>query len=499
MKLISKSTIDAFSGQEYTMQSVAELHGRQPFHIPGVTRLKNQDFGLLQITEFLGNVYGEDVNMRKMKEIDTYSYTWDIETTQIPTIRFARANTNDGTSGEFTIYTNSRYFSKTDVAALQNTQQILFKSNATQVSDNVYKYTVASWGNGSNAIETSYTAQNSTLRWVYNVQPEMSELGYSKNQYNMERHINYLTKVRVGRAYSSDFRATMDKFFVSDDDYAKLRKDGKRARGFKVYKYNSVEEEVMHQFMIAANGALLFGRANMDEQTGRPLEEVDGSEIIAGDGLIAQYERYAYPVYYNTLSVRNFEIAMDYIRDKRGQSQGNHVTVLCNRQFSNQKAKALQNAINLFAPQNNGTWFFSKEDPLKGVSDAYGGMSRMKRKQVPHDVAVGATFNTYIYEGNTITFVVDEALTKHFPDRGYAIFIDTGIYEDERGQVPAIELKTLKGREMIKGHVVGMGGVDGTSNGSVSTPLDASRYDILGWRGVCVKSPYSAVIFEELV
>lgn len=483
------------------MHSMAELHGRQPFHIPGKVRLKNSNLGLLNITEHLGLVYGEDVNMRKAQAIDTYSFTWDVETTQIPTIRFARANANDGSSGEFVIYVNSRYLSKNDVAALQNTQQLVFKTNGQQVSDNVYKYTVERFGNGSNALETAYTAENSTLRWVYNVQPEYSEIGYSKNQYNMERHINYLTKVRVGQSYSSDYRAT-ESFWVSDSDYEKLKTQKHRARNFKVYRYNSIEEHVMEQFKIAINGMLVFGRSNMDEQTGRALTQIDGADIVSGDGLIAQYERYAYPIYYNNLSVANFEKAIDIIRDKRGQSMGNHITVLCNRRFSTDKARALQGAINLFAPNNNGAWFYTKDNPIKGVSDPYGGM-RMKATKLsemyPNSVAVGATYNTFIYEGNTITFVVDDALTSYYPDRGYALFIDTGIYEDERGQVPAIELKTLKGREMIKGHIVGMGGINGTSSGTFSTPLDASRYDILGWRGLCVKSPYSAVIFEELI
>lgn len=501
MKLVSKATIDRFNDQDYSMQSVMEVVGRHPEHIPSFVRLKDQfDFGLLAITEMLGNVFEEDMKGEKFREIMGYSFTWDIETSQIPTIRLSRANTNDGTSGTFKIYTNSRYFAKSDVAALENTQQIYFTSSARRISDYEFEYDVVAWGQGDLALETEYTDLNSTLRYVYNAHPEYSERGSNKYEYNMERHINYMTKIRAGQAYSSDLKALEEKYFVSDANYAKMQK-GIKPSNFSIYRFNSIEEQVLKHFMRSCNGALLFGRSNMDEKTGRPLFQTELNEdIISGDGLIAQYERYAYPIQYNDLSVYNFQKAINHIREVRGQSTGNHITVLCNREFSNQKAIAFQDAIGLFAPQNDGTWFFTKNDNvLKGMTDKYGGMKRYKETKVPNSVSIGATFNTYTYEGNTITFVIDEALTKHYPDRGYGIFIDTGIYEENGKETAAVELVTMKGRKMIEGTVTGMGGANGTTSGQVATALDASRYEILGWRGLRVKAPYSAVIMEENV
>ena len=122
---------------------------------------------------------------------------------------------------------------------------------------------------------------------------------------------------------------------------------------------------------------------------------------------------------------------------------------------------------------------------------------KLKQKAIPNPIKVGATFNTFIYDGNTITFVEDSSLTSHYQDRGYAIFVDTGLYEDEKGQVPGIHLKTLKGRALIKSHITGIGGIDGTTSGLASNAADGGRFVVLGWRGLCVRYPYAAVIFEE--
>ena len=499
MKLVSKSTIAKFSNQTYSMESMMELMGRQPHHIAGYIRLKKQfSLGLLTITEALGNVYMEEKGFTKLKDIDTYSFTWDVETSQIPTVRFTRAVSNNGSDKlPFFVYINERYFSKYDIFALENTQQLYVLAEPERLSDNEWKYTVVNAFH--NAIETEYLGENRTARYLYNAHPEFSEYGTNKQHYNTERHINYLTKIRAGQPYSGDFRTTQDLYFTTDQDAQKI-KEGKP--GFKIFKLSTVEQQVLDHFLISANAALLFGRTSVSESTGRPSIQLENMQnVITGDGVIAQYERYAHYIDYTNgqLHVKDFQDAIEYVCERRGQSQGNHITVICNRKFSRHKANALQNAINTFAASNNGTWFFSRDlSDVYGAKDAFGG-KKMGKSKLPQEVGVGATFNTYIYEGNTVTFIVDEALTNHYQDRGFAIFIDTGIYEDENGQTPAVHLKTLKGRALVKNYITGMGGIDGRSNGHVSTASDFSRFEVLGWRGACVRNPYAATIMVETV
>lgn len=500
MRLVSKSQIARFSNQTFSYESMMELMGRQPYHIGGYIRLKKQySLGLLSITEALGNVYMEEQGYTKLKDIDTVSFTWDVEVSQVPTVRISRATTATGSSGlPFDIYTQKRYFAKYDVAALENTQLLYFLSEGERVTDG-FKYSVQTMT--GTAIDTTYTAKNKTLRYVYNAHPEFSEYGTTKHHYNTERHINYMTKIRADQDYSGDFRAMQDLFFMTDADIKKATQH--RGGAFKIFKLSSIEQQVLDHFLVSANGALLFGRSTIDESTGRPRVQVDGTKnIIAGDGIIPQFERYAYYIDYTEgkLNVKDFQDAIENIADKRGQSQGNHITVICNRRFSRHKADALQSAINTFAASNNGTWFFSRDTAdVYGASNAFGGDRKKVKKVMPQEIAVGSTFNTYIYEGNTITFVVDESLTNHYRDRGYAIFIDTGIYEDETGQVPAVHLKTLKGRALIKSYITGIGGSDGVSDGQVSHRGDYSTFAALGWRGACVRNPMSATIMVESV
>jgi hypothetical protein len=501
MKLVSKKTVDLFNNETYSMGSMFEIFGSQPHHIAGYVRLKNQHkLGLLQLVEGLGNVYEKNVSPR-MKEIQSLQFTWDVEVSQVPTVRFTRnavapANPND----PFTVYMEQSFFNKYDVLVLENQQLLYVQTEAEKVNDWENKYTVVYFAD-LGAPDVNFIRQNSTARYVYNMHGEFSEYGTTKTWYNMERHINYMTKLRSGQAYSQDFRAIEDLFFVSNNDATKLKeqkdKGSKSAEGVKIFKLSSIEQQVLDNFYTSSMGALMTGRTTIDSTTGRAKIGIDGQEVIAGDGLIPQYERYAQYIDYvgNQLRLKDFQDAIETVCDRRGKSMGNHITVVCNRKFSRDKAAAFQNALLTFVPANNGTWFFSRD--LKVPNDPMGG-NKLKKEDFVNDVTLGATFNTYIYEGNTITFVVDEFLTNHYPDQGYALFIDSGAYETENGSVPGVHMTTLKGRQLVKGYTVGMGGIDGTSSGMISNPSDASRFDVLGWRGICVMNPYAATIMQEV-
>lgn len=60
---------------------------------------------------------------------------------------------------------------------------------------------------------------------------------------------------------------------------------------------------------------------------------------------------------------------------------------------------------------------------------------------------VGATFVSYEVFGNTITFMVDRALSKEYPTKGYGICLD--MTPDMTTNQPAIAAFTIKGAEFI--------------------------------------------------
>lgn len=498
MRIVTKDALSRFNAETLSMGSVFEYAGRNPHHLPELVRAKKKhQYSLATILEAMGNVYGAS-NFNEIDGLDSIQYTWDIENHMVPTLRFTRSITETGAGRmPFTVYLDGKYFSKGDIFALENTQQLYVTQEGEAVSAEEYKYVVVPVGNSpSLAIDVTYMQENYTARFVYFADTEFSEYGNIKMHSNMERHANWMTKIRSGQKYSGDYKAIEDKYLVDEKELKNYIKGGQKDR-LKLLPFTSIEQAVLDDFLLKANGAMLWGQSTIDENTGRPLiTDSKGELVYIGDGLIKQTERYGHYIDISgPMSVKHFQNAIDYIADRRGKTMGNHIFAIVNREFSRKKHEALKDAIGLFAPQNNGTWFFSK-DPVKGVSRP-GDRSVVKKMELPNEIAVGATFNTYIYDGNTITFLVDEALTDHYPDKAYGIFVDSSVYEDKTGEKPGIHMVSLKNREMVQSYVPGIGGIDGRTNGITSSRLDASSYDIIGWRGLVLKDPYASVIFAE--
>ena len=69
-------------------------------------------------------------------------------------------------------------------------------------------------------------------------------------------------------------------------------------------------------------------------------------------------------------------------------------------------------------------------------------------------VKVGATFDTYEYAGNQVSFVVDRALTREYPDKGYGVCID--LTADKTTGTPAVAKFSLLGKDFITNKVQGV-------------------------------------------
>jgi hypothetical protein len=498
MLQVQKNTIARFSNQTYSVGSFMELMGRNPEHLPGLNRMRNQHkMGLATIFEAMGNLYVEDEkSMTKVQEVMTWQYKWNLDISQIPTVGVSRDFTTALAINETgQLFVNDRMFAQGDIFALTNTQQLYAVTEPERISDNEFLVTVKLWTNNpAERLDVRYTRANSRLRFLYKANEEFSERGSSKSWYQTETHTNYLTKIRVDQSYSSDLKATQDQYFMEEADYEKAMKGGK---DFKVYLFNSIEQKLFDDFQIQKNNAIVFGRSSMNPATNRSyIQNNRGEDIISGDGLIAQYEKEAYYVDYsdNNLSTNDFISAIESVCDRRGQSTGNHITCAVNRRFARAKYRALESKV--FALNPNGAWFYTKDDV--SFEDKVT-KSKVKNARMANEITVGATLNSYIYEGNVINFVVDEALTNHYQDRGYAIFIDTGLYQTEGGAVPNVNLLTLKNRALVRSGNAGIGGMSGGESGLVSHTGDYSTQTLLGWIGCRVTNPYAATIITENV
>lgn len=110
-------------------------------------------------------------------------------------------------------------------------------------------------------------------------------------------------------------------------------------------------------------------------------------------------------------------------------------------------------------------------------------------------VKVGATFDTYVYAGNQISFVVDRALTREYPDKGYGVCID--LTADKTTGTPAVAKFTLTGKDFITNKVLGVGGYDGKSSGEVASNVAGSKLVMMGYAGIAAFTPHRSVILRE--
>ena len=112
-------------------------------------------------------------------------------------------------------------------------------------------------------------------------------------------------------------------------------------------------------------------------------------------------------------------------------------------------------------------------------------------------VDVGATFASYEFGGNTVTFKVDRTFSREYGmDKAYCLCLD--LTADKTSAQPPIQMFTLKGGDFITNKYPGVGGLDGLSSGVVSSPVAASKLINWGYSGVGVFNPYRSFILREI-
>ncbi|GMO69548.1 MAG: hypothetical protein Nk1A_8730 [Endomicrobiia bacterium] len=174
--------------------------------------------------------------------------------------------------------------------------------------------------------------------------------------------------------------------------------------------------------------------------------------IVIGDGLVPQIERHASKYCYNKLTQSVLTTAFSIMREKAAKDEDNEWLLTCNAKLWDDIQLYLSSWLANFKPV--GTYLWSKGE--NGYVD------------------LGATYQSYQFGGNIITFKVDRALTREYGnDKGYGILID--LTADKVEGKPAVALYTLKGGDYIVNQLEGVGRLNGVSSGSVASPVAASK------------------------
>ncbi len=453
-----------------TYEDFSKFLGTRPERLGIVSRLYPEHTASF-LTESLMNVWYNDSKPSKFKSLNALMFEWEIDVNFIKRIEFAAVPTKL-IGQEYEIEFRERYYEKYDTFRIEGSRQtmiVLHEPVRSNAQPGAYTYICQLVdADYASTLDESYCQPGMTTLFMSNYHPEYHEEGYTKYQSNMERHRNYIAVHRNDISFSAQY-AAMEDVFISIG-----KGDGNGNMKETIFKMNKKEKDVMESFLFARNNALLFGKCNFDKNgkctvtdphTGRP--------IPMGDGIISQVERFAARYIFAKLTVNVFDTAIMQMNEKASKPMGNHYVFVCNERMFQMVQTTLREYLRDW--QTTGTFLFSK---------AAGG-----------DVEVGATYKSYEFMGNTITFQVDRALSREYPQKAYGLFLD--LTADKTTGTPAIQMFTFKGGEFITNKLKGVGGFSGLESGEVFSPVAGSKLINWGYAGVGVFAPYRSFILQE--
>ena len=463
---------NATMGDTRTYESFSQYLGVNPHRLGIVSRLY-EDLTASYLTEALNNIYTKDNKPAKYQSINQMVYDWEVDINQIKRIPFAAVPTDNGANGtEIVMAFNQRYYEKGDIFKVDKTgQQLYVVARPIRRADNYWEVTVRLIDSDyKSVLDTTGCQKGDTTRFISVAMPELSEEGYCKYQSNIEKHRNYITTFRNDDSYSSLYAASEDSFISIGEG------TDKDSLNETIYKLERKEKNLLDNFLFVRNQGLLFNKCNVNPRTGKPtIQDPDTQRpIFIGDGIIPQVERFASKYGFARLSINVFQTALSMLNAKAKSPIGNKYLFICNERFW----FLLQTTLFQFLAQ------FKVTDTL------------FWSKTAGDYVKVGATFDSYEFAGNTISFKVDRTFSREYPDKGYCLCLD--LTADKTSAQPPIQMFTLRNGQIMQNQVLGVGGRDGLSSGPVSTPVAGSKLIIMGYAGVAVFNPYRSFILREL-
>lgn len=419
-------------GQTKTYEDWSKYLGSKPHRIGVVARMYT-DNTLNFITDGLRNIFYKDEKADQFQLSSSLLFEWIVETNNIKKVEFAEVPTDPGDGTEITMAFKENYYQKYDIFRIDKTkQQCQVVSRPIRKRDDYWEVQVRLIDNDyDTTLDTDGCQVGDTTTFQSVAMPELSEEGYSKFQSQMERHRNFMTTFRADASWSSLYAIQENVFMSIADDKDQTKSEG-------VYKMLKKEKELLDTFMYAMNTGLTFNKGNIDVNGKATISEPEtGRPIYIGEGLIPQIEAAANKYCYsNKPNLQLFNMIMSDMADKAQSDTGNKFIFIVNRKMWNDLQMTLGEYLANY--RTDGTYMYSKS-----ANKGLGGY-----------VKVGATFDTYEYAGNQVSFVVDRALTREYPTKGYGVCID--LTADKTSGTPAIAKFSLTGKDFMTNKIVGV-------------------------------------------
>ena len=402
--------------------------GTKPARLGIVSTLYDQ-YTATHLTESLMNTYTMEKGKKGFQSINSFLIEWDLKVNKIKRLPIIAAPEGDGRNKcDVKFYFGENYYQKNDTFVIEKTRQQFFVMNRPQrlrdncwlviakIMDNDYDSTVDFLGGTADSLIGAQT------RFVTNYMPELHFEGYTKYQSNIERMRTYISSHRNDIDYSAQYAAMEDLFITIGSDKS----------GDVTYQMNPADKDCLDSFMEARNNKLLWGKTDMDQTGKSTIQDEFGREIVSGDGVISQIERFATKFVFSRLNVNYFERAMQAMTAKSEKATGNTYTLICNSAFYTEWQRTMNAWI--IAHKTDGAFLYSK---------ATNGM-----------VDLGATYQSYEWAGNKIIVKIDRSLDVEFPNRKYAMILD--LTADSATGKPAIAYFTFKNGDFVRNTILGV-------------------------------------------
>ena len=459
-----------------TYEDFYKYLGVKPNRLGVVSRMYD-DLTASFLTESLKNIFYQDAkgSGNKYQNVNSLMYEWEIETNYIKRIEFAALPDGDGAGGtEITMAFRERYYAKYDTFKIEDSgQQCFVVAGPTRRGDDYWEYQVRLVDNNYDTVLDLTSCQpGMKTRWISNYHPELHNEGHVKWQSNVERMRGYISTHRVDASYSALYAAQEDVFIK----IAEGKDQGNMTE--TIYRMDTVEKNLLENFLTARNQGLLFSKGNVDPKTGKPTitDPITNRPIYISDGLIPQVEAFASKYAYNKLTINVLKTAIMSLNRTAKKPTGNHYVFICSEKFWYDLQDILDTYLASY--HTDGTYLWS-----------------MKANDY---VSVGAKgFDTYRYGGNEISFKVDRTFSREYGyEKGYALALD--LTADKTSAQPPIAMFTLKGGDMISNKYVGVGGLNGLSSGEVASPVAGSKKIIWGYSGIACFNPYKSYVLRQI-
>lgn len=371
--------------------------------------------------------------------------------------------------GEFTLKVNTSYFNKNDNLELTDRDSLLHVLSKEKSGDNTWDYRVKYVSNNSSAFcRPTLLVAGKEIGFGHTMFPELSEDAG-------ERH--------TGHEWNAEF-LTIQRMKHTISGSANAMKMWMEHNGVKIWDY-SQNIDMLRDWAGALEHQILFGKATVtgdsDGTSGSLLQDDDGRDLIAGNGLIAQGDA-SLRYYYNTLTIRWLERVMMDLQNQQGADGVLEVAVCGGQAFMTDLQRLFrdvlqQNPTPMVETNKDGmgiktafSWYefngvrlyfmkcFAFDDPTRPIDRDANGVSYSSRRAF------------FVALGNTVT-----------PDATNIDLIALGNGENDRRFVArVIEGMTGKGSDTS-------GGTD--KYRMASNPVDGRQVHVLSQTGVILKNP----------